>query len=313
MGIERALPDDLDSILDLYSRSRYAFLDGGLEDLGDLLKDEPVSLLTQAGRGVVAFAALRSSPPPHESRPGSPARATLAATLVAKRLSPQRALPALFLHLLGQLDTHQTDVLVHCLSEARWLNSVLESVGFSQVDSIRYYRRTRFDVPQLDGPVTFSPLTLDLIGELARLDGKAFDILWHMDRDALLQLSITCRIQLAWLDGRMVGYSAVSLHPSSDPGSVGVAQLVRLAVVPDLARQGIGSQLLADAIGYAHQNSIRTIILNTQMSNRVSQKLYTKFGFRPYGSRVPVMALHRSSPVAQPETVSNPTASSRAP
>lgn len=294
MSIHPARPGDLGAIQKLYRVSRHAHLDGGIEDLPDLLESEPTAVLRDAHDRIVAFAAARTSPPPHRSRPGAPARAVLASALIDHGISIQSSLVPLFLFLLKRLEAQEANFLISVLTEERWLIAALEAVGFERVDSIRYLRRTRYDVPPVQGPAQLTSLSLDEVETLARVDGAAFDDLWHMDADALRELSVTCRIRVARIAERLVGYAAVSLHPAREPGGDGVAQLVRLAVLPEMGRQGIGGQLLADAIAYARENDIRLLLLNTQESNRASQNLYEKYGFRTYGTRVPVLALRRS-------------------
>ena len=57
-----------------------------------------------------------------------------------------------------------------------------------------------------------------------------------------------------------------------------------------MQRRGIGRQLLADSILYAHAQGVYRIQLNTQESNKASQQLYESFNFRRQGRNVPVLA-----------------------
>jgi ribosomal-protein-alanine N-acetyltransferase len=61
------------------------------------------------------------------------------------------------------------------------------------------------------------------------------------------------------------------------------AHLTRIAVHPDWQGQGVGKRLLAAAVQTAQSHSARSLTLNTQVSNRRSQRLYRAFGFAPTG------------------------------
>jgi ribosomal protein S18 acetylase RimI-like enzyme len=131
------------------------------------------------------------------------------------------------------------------------------------------------------------------LDRLAHLDSETFDPLWHMSRADLLQLCFTSRVQVAEFAGQLAGYTATAIYSeSTNPFAQGEAQIVRIAVHPSMQGQGIGRQLLADSIHYAHSQSIYRIQLNTQASNKVSQHLYESFHFRPQGGNVPVLILN---------------------
>jgi ribosomal-protein-alanine N-acetyltransferase len=94
---------------------------------------------------------------------------------------------------------------------------------------------------------------------------------------------IRCRVQFAWWQDRLAGYSALCANSRSE------GQLARLAVHPDLQGRGIGRALVTDAIAYAG-GEYRTLVLNTQTHNTRSQALYRRLGFRAVGTPMPVLA-----------------------
>jgi len=93
----------------------------------------------------------------------------------------------------------------------------------------------------------------------------------------------TARFTLAELDRRPVGYQL-----STQEGTDG--QVIRLAVLPDQRRQGIGSRLLADTLAAFWRGGARRISLNTQNDNLPAQRLYERFGFQRTGEDLPVLA-----------------------
>jgi ribosomal-protein-alanine N-acetyltransferase len=70
-------------------------------------------------------------------------------------------------------------------------------------------------------------------------------------------------------------------------GEVG-AHIGRLAVLPRCQEQGIGARLLRDTLTQLWSQGVFRITLNTQESNLSSQRLYLRFGFRPFGERIAV-------------------------
>jgi ribosomal protein S18 acetylase RimI-like enzyme len=62
-----------------------------------------------------------------------------------------------------------------------------------------------------------------------------------------------------------------------------------VATHPASQGQGIGRQLVADAIHYAAGVGAAGVSLNTQQSNIVSRHLYEALGFRPTGGVLSVM------------------------
>ncbi len=67
------------------------------------------------------------------------------------------------------------------------------------------------------------------------------------------------------------------------------AHLTRLAVHPDYQGQGIGAQLLYQAITDALAAGANLMTLNTQENNRRSRALYERFGFVDTRQRIPVL------------------------
>ncbi len=154
--------------------------------------------------------------------------------------------------------------------------------GFALVDGVRYYKYTSRLTPKAPAPAQ-----LDLAGPgdlplLAELDAATFPPLWHMDEGELASLLFSSRLRVARLGGERVGYAALSLNGAyTDPESSGPsAFLARLAVHPSAQGRGVGRQLLADSIAYAHSQRHSPIYLNTQVSNEPSQRLYEGMGFR---------------------------------
>jgi ribosomal protein S18 acetylase RimI-like enzyme len=106
------------------------------------------------------------------------------------------------------------------------------------------------------------------------LDSRAFTPFWRLDRSSLdeaIGATPATRFRLA-LDGGPVGY-AVSGH-AGDQG-----YLQRLAVDPDAAGAGIGSQLVVDCLHWMRRAGVASCSVNTQEANGRALALYERLGF----------------------------------
>jgi ribosomal-protein-alanine N-acetyltransferase len=163
----------------------------------------------------------------------------------------------------------------------------LPDIGFARTDQVQFFRLSRLQhrqpVPSAAPTVAeLRPMQPDDIDIVARLDAVAFSPLWHYGAKELWELLYSCWMQVASVNDRLVGYSAVSLVHQE-------AHLVRLAVHPHEQGQGVGRQLLAQAIDYARMEQATTISLNTQVNNIAAQRLYRRFGFQPTRHMIPVL------------------------
>jgi [ribosomal protein S18]-alanine N-acetyltransferase len=121
--------------------------------------------------------------------------------------------------------------------------------------------------------ITLRPMQPDDLEVVAGLDALAFPPLWHYGNRALWELLFSGRTQVAVSGEQIVGYTGVAQREDQ-------LHLTRIAVHPDWQGEGIGALLLEDVIDYAYRQRMRSLTLNTQVSNVRSQALYQKYGFR---------------------------------
>ncbi|MCB8928406.1 MAG: GNAT family N-acetyltransferase [Ardenticatenaceae bacterium] len=120
---------------------------------------------------------------------------------------------------------------------------------------------------------------------LEALEVAAFTPIWRQSARAMaIARPQAFSFDVAQLDGEHVGYQ---LSAVAEAG----AHLVRLTVSPEKQGLGIGSALLRHAFANYHRRGLYSVSLNTQVENLSSQKLYTKFGFKPTGQRLPIWFL----------------------
>ncbi len=300
MTLRFARPDDLPEIQQLYQEARHAFHTCGLEDLPGLVQ-EGVAVVGETlitPRRLWGFLGIQVEERPSTLPSTTPTRAYLRAALLDLGHPPSRELPDLLRLALARLAREEEPVQVMAIASAGWLRYPLEQTGFRRVDALRFYVHTRRDLPEASGPASLRPAQQEDLPRLALLDREAFAPLWHMGVAELSQLLLTGRIQVAEWQGELVGYTSLSLYQLGEGGER-EAQLVRLAVHPRAQRRGIGGQLLAESLSYAHSQRAFRVQLNTQESNRRSQQLYQAFGFRPVGKPVPVMLRLPEEPTSQ--------------
>ncbi|MFH1523848.1 MAG: ribosomal protein S18-alanine N-acetyltransferase [Chloroflexota bacterium] len=63
------------------------------------------------------------------------------------------------------------------------------------------------------------------------------------------------------------------------------AHIATIAVHPDFRRQGIGEEILLDALAAAHEDGARRAFLEVRIGNTAAQAMYKKYGFVVDGVR----------------------------
>jgi ribosomal protein S18 acetylase RimI-like enzyme len=109
------------------------------------------------------------------------------------------------------------------------------------------------------------------------VDSSAFSPFWQFDRQGLeeaLTATARSRFRAAVSDtGEVAGYGI-----NGRSGARGFVQ--RLAVRPELQRQGIGRDLLIDGLEWMRRRGVQRAVVNTQLDNEPALALYQRLGFR---------------------------------
>jgi ribosomal protein S18 acetylase RimI-like enzyme len=289
MPLLRATPHHLAEINQLLQNAYYRYVDMGLEDLSRLVEQaEAVVGVEQSQGRMWGFLGVQVEERPLTMPGHAPTRAHLRAVAFQHNHPPEIELGRLMSQIV-QAQNGPYAVQYLCYGAEFWLSKALQDAGFSQIEAVQFYQLDRLrsrvqSLPLAPAQLTFTGLYPDQLDELASLDAATFDPLWHFGRRDLFELLMRGRIQVAWWDGEMVGYSAVCANSQSE------GQLARLAVHPNFQGRGIGRALLNDAIRYA-AGEFLVLVLNTQINNSRSQSLYRGLGFRPIGLSLSVMGL----------------------
>lgn len=91
-------------------------------------------------------------------------------------------------------------------------------------------------------------------------------------------LGETRSVLLASDENNVIGYCSVRVVD-------GVADLQRIAVLPDARRQGLGCELLEELLAKATGLGATRILLEVAASNEAAIGLYESFGFEPINRR----------------------------
>lgn len=288
--IRPAISADLPAIQHLLQESRQSFLTCGAEDLPHLLQNGMTAVGTLPGKRehLWGFMAFEGASP--QVLPGSLQDGALRAAAIAPQIPPEATPEQLVAQILAACHAASQPFQLTALTPKEWLARLLQGQGFAVVDHLGLYQRVRRSLPTVAiASVHLRPLTLDEIPRLIALDSHTFPPLWRMSEADISELCFTCRVQAAEVDGQLAGYAAIALHPDPDGYDENEAQLTRLAVHPGFQGRGIGRQLAAESIAYAHANRCYRVLLNTPESNQAAQRLYASLHFRRHGALMPVL------------------------
>ena len=162
-----------------------------------------------------------------------------------------------------------------------WAGPALKARGFHRLTRLVTMMKDTRWLPSVAAPlVQLRPVTAADIPALERVDHAAFPPPWWLSGATLerMRRRAACFL-VAEQEGKLVGYVEARL-------SEGGAHIGRLAVAPKAQGQGIGGHLLASALSRLWALGVERVTLNTQEENHASQRLYVRFGFRPFERRV---------------------------
>lgn len=122
----------------------------------------------------------------------------------------------------------------------------------------------------MDAPCRIRAASSADLGAVARIEATAFPDPWSAEqfRSHLGDLFL-----VAVADGEVIGYLVA--------WSVGVeAEILNVAVAPDVRRRGSAKALLVDALATLGRAGVTSVFLEVRPSNTAARQLYTSAGFR---------------------------------
>ncbi len=167
-----------------------------------------------------------------------------------------------------------------------WVTPTLEKWGFERLAKVITLAKTDRALPPVEMPQVSLRTASDAdYGILSIIDRKAFTPPWWRSATSMRRRArTTSRFLVAACGHKVIGYAERELDPPK-------AHINRIAVDPAFQGQGIGAALLKYTLISIWQRGIETVSLNTQRSNRRSQRLYNRFGFATTGDSATVWTL----------------------
>lgn len=163
-----------------------------------------------------------------------------------------------------------------------WLTLALRRVGYAHDTDVIVYEKTRMSVPTHGNPaVRVRAATIGDVPAIMAVDAQCFSAEWRKDDVQIVTaLREAHRFLVVEDETGVIGYAFTTAHNDRR-----LIHLVRIAVLPDRQRQGIGARLLYEVVAGAAAAGAETITLNTQAYNQHARRLYEWFGFRRTGDR----------------------------
>ncbi len=165
-----------------------------------------------------------------------------------------------------------SNIMVLMLSD--WLPLYLCDYGFifwDEIITFNYLGNYEALLPEVH--ISIRPAEMEHLPAIAQIDRLAFQRDFRLSQIDLRQaLRLATAATIAEYEGEIVGYQVSTRHREA-------GHLARLAVIPRLQKRNIGSALLQRQLQDFKQRGIKTISVNTQLSNLPSQRLYQRFGF----------------------------------
>lgn len=285
VAVRPARPADQARILMLLDQTRRQALTFGSEDLPVLLaSDQTCGVVAETGPLLWGFLLTTLLPQPTLPDEQPDPWVALRGCALLGGWRADEGLAALWTPVCAALIAQNASAIMS-VGAADWLHEPLQRLGFQISDRLQVLQRGAGIDHASDGagPALLRPPRPDEAAALLAVDSAAFTPPWRASLPELTSLLLTNgHAAVAEIEGRPLGFAF-----SNVLGEEGV--VARLAVHPSAQGQGIGRQLLADALRFCRRSGARQVSLNTHEDNPLAQRLYAQHGFRVVGRRIPVL------------------------
>ena len=209
--------------------------------------------------------------------------ATIVAAAVGNGETAARCADALLPLAETALRARGVSALAH-IGNAPWLTEMLGAHGFRTRQTVVTYGWNAYPL-QVGGDlsITVQPARSRHLDEVAVLDRRIFDPIWHKPASELQRaFTRASEFTVATDADRVVGYQWNERNETH-------GHLTRLAVNPDWQSRGVGTRLFTETLSGMVEAGLTWITLNTQTDNVHSRTLYERYGFQIVGQPMPVM------------------------
>lgn len=167
-----------------------------------------------------------------------------------------------------------------------WSGSHLGARGFHVLTEVVTLVKFDHILPDVDiANARLRPASKADIPAIVAIDRAAFTPhWWHSEATIRRRTAASSYFAVAESAGEVVGYAEGKLYSSE-------AHLNRIAVHPEHQARGVGTLLLCDALRAFWRRGAERVVLNTQIDNHDSLRLYRRIGFEMTRERVTVWNL----------------------
>lgn len=198
-------------------------------------------------------------------------------------LNPAMIWKILFDAILDSYPFTKDDVIT-ALCYQNWMETLLLTHGWQKVQKVVVLNWQGI-LPQKydnDQSIQLRKMRLDDLQQVIQIDELCFNTYWKFSPVTLtLAFEESGYSSVVEMDGKIVGFqiSSADLYR---------AHLVRLAVLPEYRKHGIGARLVSNMLWHFSMPWIRQITVNTQYDNEASIHLYKHSGFEYQGEFFPI-------------------------
>jgi len=203
--------------------------------------------------------------------------------VISSSIKPDKAFQTLFSELkrnpLLNMGSH-----LNILAIQEWLEQIVISNNFHLHQSITVlkWHVSNQELKHKTNKINIRNMQPSDLVEICNIDNLAFDDIWQLSREALIQAYAKSSYSSVVLhEEKVVGYQ---MSTATDDH----AHLARLAILPEFQGRSYGSTLVDDMLANFRSLGINEITVNTQSDNFASLSLYKKIGFSPTGEEFPI-------------------------
>ena len=185
--------------------------------------------------------------------------------------------------MLNQMEIEQ----LGALALHPWFKTLLTNSDFRNLQNIVVleWEGNLPGKPKRETDIEIRPMRLRDLPDVHEIDQLAFSPLWQNSLEGLTRAFNQTGIStVALKDGIIVGYqisTSMTIY----------GHLARLAVHPEIQRQGIAYALVYDLLAQFDRMGFWRVTVNTQSNNSPSLNLYKQFGFKRTHEEIPVYVL----------------------
>ena len=193
-------------------------------------------------------------------------------------------------------DNHVVLLIARCPTSEHWAVQAMEREGFSLMDTLVYYRRNLLgpSIPQHAGPAAIRPYQPGEEHAVKSVATEAFrGYVGHYQADpklgrtecdavypdwafrSCLSRDVADMVLVAELDGSIVGFTALRIN------SLDEAEGLLYGVSSRARRLGIYRSLLVQGMDWCLREGAACMVISTQITNIVAQRVWVQLGFEP--------------------------------